>query len=161
VTAAAALVTAMLTAVNGWLSPASPPDIDRAEVFRAVDDAVGRVEQHVSPSQPRFLAARGTPFGPYFNSAAAVYLWGYSVVTWEYPTLTASDAGRIPDGTVATIMSDNAEEGARFNRLATPLGLRGEVLAIEQVPTARGTFYLTFIRTHAIPEDGLPAQALH
>lgn len=154
----AALVTAGLVFVNAWLAPSTPPAVDRAEAFRVVDQAVRHVDARMNGRQaPRFVTTAKAPLGAFFNATAAVYLWGYSIVTWDYPTFTATNAASVPPGTLITIMSDQDGELQRFNNVAAPHGLRGELIGVERIETSITPLYLTFLRTHSTANDAQPS----
>jgi hypothetical protein len=150
---AAALVTAALVVINAWLAPAYATGPDRAEAFRVADQAAQHVARRIDGRQPRFLATQGVPLGPFYNATAAIYLWGYTVVTWDYPAISAAGAEQISPGTLVTIMSDGPGQLEQFNVAAAPHGLRGELVAVESIDTSLGPFYLTFVRTYTAESE--------
>jgi hypothetical protein len=95
------MAAAAIICLHGWLTLTTyyMPSGDRADAFRAIDQAVGVMEHYITDSQPRFLLAPPHQLGHYVQGLTSVYLWAYTIVADRYPAITADQAKRIVPGT--------------------------------------------------------------
>jgi hypothetical protein len=142
-----------LVCLHGWITTTSfyAPAADRADAFRAIDRAVGIMEQYIGDTQPRFLLTPPGRLGHYVQGLTSVYLWGYTIVTDRYPTVTAEQAARIPPGATVIVISETDDAASGFDEVFAPHGLSGVVRGSNSVETVHGPLYLTFLEATARP----------
>ena len=107
------------------------------------------IDRYLSVSQPRFLLASPANLAQYVQGLTSVYLWGYTIASDRYPTVTAAQAKLIVPGTTVVVIAEYADAAASFDDVFAPFGLRGVRKGLERIDTVNGPLYLTFLEARA------------
>jgi hypothetical protein len=148
-----AVLAGALVCLHGWITTTNfyAPAADRADAFRAIDRAVGIMEQYIGATQPRFLLTPPTRLGHYVQGLTSVYLWGYTIASDRYPEVTPDQAARITPGTVVIVIAERKGAADGFDEVFAPYGLTGILKGGDVVETEHGPLYLTFLEARARP----------
>jgi hypothetical protein len=148
-------LVALLVCMHGWLSATTEygPYPDRADGFQVISRGVGIVDRHITEYQPRFLLAPLQTLGHYVQGLTSIYLWGYTIATDQFPMIAPEQARQIRDGTRVVVIAEQEGAAAPFDEVFAPYRLRGRLLANEQLMTAHGLLYLTFLEAVELPSN--------
>jgi len=151
-TASRLAFAAGIACLNVWISMTGfySPGTHRADAFGAIDRSVGIIDRYVGPQRrPKLLLASPTKLALYVRGLASVYLFAYTIVSEQFPKVTAEQAALIDPGAVVVVIAEQADTAAVFDEVFAPFGLRGVRRGIERVETALGPLYLTFFEAKA------------
>ena len=149
--AARLIIATVVACLNGWLQLTDYyyPKADRIEDFAVVDRGVAIVDRYLTGFQPRFLLASPTKLRLYVQSLTSVYLWGYTIVSPNYPEVTSAQAALIVPGATVIVIAEYADAAAHFDNVFARFGLRGVRKGSERIETKLGPLYLTFLEAKA------------
>lgn len=151
-TASRLAFAASIASLNVWISMTGfyYPGTHRADAFGAIDRGVSLVDRYVgSQRRPKFLLASPTKLALYVRGLTSVYLFGYTIVSEQFPRVTAEQAALIEPGAVVVVIAEQADAAGRFDEVFAPFGLRGVQRGAERVETVLGPLYLTFFEAKA------------
>ncbi|HEY1303417.1 MAG TPA: hypothetical protein VGF24_07720 [Vicinamibacterales bacterium] len=145
------LIAVIVACLNGWMASTGLYALvgDRADGFDAIDRSVKAIDRYLSVSQPRFLLASPMKLSSYVTGLTSVYLWGYTIASDRYPTVTAAQAALIVPGTTVVVIAEYADAAKSFDDVFAPFGLRGVRKGSERIETQHGSLYLTFLEARA------------
>ena len=149
--AARLTIATVVMCLNGWLelSDYYYPKADRVANFAIVDRGVTIVDRYLTEHQPRFLLASPQKLALSVQSLTSVYLWGYTIVSPNYPKVTSAQAALIVPGTTVIVIAEYADAASSFDSVFAPFGLQGIRKASERIETKQGPLYLTFLEAKA------------
>jgi len=145
-------IVVAIACVNGWLPLTSfyLPGGDRSDAFRAIDEGMRVIDRHLTVAQPRFLLASPTKLAHYIRGLTSVYLWGYTIVSERYPSVTAEQASLVTAGAIVVVIAEQPDAANTFDEVFAPFKLRGIPRGSESIVTDHGRLYLTFLEAKAL-----------
>src|SRR4030095_11723478 len=131
-----------LVFLNVWQAPDRSAPSHSPDSFEVITRGIGIVDRYVGESPPRFLLAPLPKLGHYVTGLTSVYLWGYSIVTDKFPTVTPEQAGRVPPGSRVVVIAEQENAAASFDQVFASYGVNGHLMGHERLLTAQGPIYL-------------------
>jgi hypothetical protein len=151
------VIVTVFVCLQGWITASGiyGSSLEKADGFRVIDRGIAIVDRYITEAEPRFLLAPLPRLGHYAQGLTSVYLWGFTIATREFPIIPPDKARRIGTGMRIVVIAEQEGAAAPFNEVFAPYGVSGRVIGNEQLVTAQGPLYLTFLEAIEVPSgDG-------
>lgn len=103
--------------------------------FMRIDSLQRCVQMLTGPVRPRFWFNREARLGDYYDSAASLYLWGYSTIGMEFPTFSDENIRRaaVTSGDLIFVMTEERDVQPLIQRAFAERGYAVERRALVRI----------------------------